>query len=278
MIIQPVIDDSGNGESPVFVLAGFVLSVYMWIVFADQWRSILDATRKIEYFKMKEAEHLCGQFKGFSVRQRDDKVKALTSLIMDHKPLALRHVTPQEAYERNFKGRFAKKTDYPYFLSYYGVIGTLLRYQIENGWHLDDTSDFVFDEQGSESDFVQSGWSTAVDLLDEEWKPLIGARPDHRDDKLFLPLQAADLFAWHIRRSYWEQYRGSNFDDPNWKRLKSLPCAKEEWDEERLGRFSDRLRASGFVFEYDLKTKKQRKIHKKILLEKIEQEKVKRGG
>jgi Protein of unknown function (DUF3800) len=270
VILQPAIDDSGKGERPVFVLAGFVMSAYMWIVFADQWRPLLDAFPKINYFKMKEAEHLSGQFEGFSVSQRDDKVRALTSLIMDHKPLAVSHVVPHEAYERCFKRKFAKKADYPYFISYYGIIGTLLRYQVSNEWHLKDRSDFIFDEQGKESDYVQSGWSAAVDFLPEEWKPLIGARPDHRDDKLFLPLQAADLFAWHIRRSYWEKDHGSNFDDLNWKRLNSLKCAKEEWDEERLAGFTERLRASGLVFEYDLKTKKERKRYKKILREKLE--------
>jgi hypothetical protein len=42
MVLQAVIDDSGKGVDPVFVLAGFVLSAFKWSVFADQWKSILD--------------------------------------------------------------------------------------------------------------------------------------------------------------------------------------------------------------------------------------------
>jgi len=266
VVLQPVIDDSGRGEQPVFVLAGFVMSVYMWTVFADQWRAILDAPPKIEYFKMKEATHCFEQFEGFSIPQRDAKVRMLTSLIVDHKPLAVRHVVPLEAYERCFKKKFSKKANYPYFLSYYGVIGTLLRYQVLNEWHLNDKSDFVFDEQGTESDFIQGNWTAAEKKLPEEYKKLIGARPDHRNDKKFLPLQAADLFAWHVRRSYAER----EFSDHNWEHLSSLECAEDEWDEERLRTFAERLRASGLVFEYELKTRKERKNHKKLLRERFQ--------
>ncbi len=270
MVLQPVIDDSGKGEKPVFVLAGFVLSLYMWTVFADQWKTILDAHPQIEYFKMKEAANFNGQFANFSTNQRDMKVEKLVSLIMDHKPLALRHVTQQEAYERTFKEKFAKKVDYPYFLSYYGLIGTLLKYQIENEWHRNDISDFIFDEQGSESDWVQKAWSFAVKALPEGFGSLIGEKPRHRNDRTFLPLQAADLFAWHVRRCYAEQSRGKEFSDPNWKRLCSLKCAKDEWDKERLEKLAHRLRASGLVFEYDLKNPKQRKIYRNILRNKAD--------
>jgi len=74
LILQAAIDDSGKGGKPVFVLAGFVLNVYKWIVFADQWKAILDIPPKIEYFKMNEALQYTGQFTNFSTTMRDERV------------------------------------------------------------------------------------------------------------------------------------------------------------------------------------------------------------
>lgn len=269
--LQAVIDDSGKGINPVFVLAGFVLSAYQWTVFSDHWQAILDASPKIAYFKMQEAAGCRGQFARFSVQQRDKKVEALVRLIVDYRPLALKDVMPNEAYERVFRGKLAKSLDYPYFIPYHEIMGTLWRYQYNNDWHVDEKIDFIFDEQGKESDLSQRIWSFTASDVPAAVKEFVGAKPVHRDEKAFLPLQAADLYAWQIRRFYEVKSGGNEYNDPAWKALSTLECAQNEWTEERLRKIYDGVRAMGLIFEHDITSRKELKLHKRVLAEKIRQ-------
>jgi hypothetical protein len=265
VVLQAVIDDSGKSEKPVFVLAGFVLSVDEWTAFADQWQNILDGPPKLEYFKMSEAHYFTKQFARFSRRARDERLQQFVSLIMHYSPLAIREVIYHEIYQRLFKGQIAKGTDYPYFLCVNNIIGTMLRYQYNNDWHINDKVDFIFDEQGKESDAIQRVWRYGMRILPPVLKPLVGNRPAHRDEKTFLPLQAADLFAWQSRRFYYEKAAGKDYNDPTWQALSTLECAEDEWTEQRLKKIVDGVKASGLVFEYDVSSPKARKAYKKEL-------------
>jgi Protein of unknown function (DUF3800) len=265
VILQAAVDDSGKGVKPVFVLAGFILSAYQWSVFADHWQAILDAPPKIDYFKMKEAWHCHDEFARFSTTERDAKVKKFVSLIMDYRPLAIKEVVEHELYERVFKGKLARGMDHPYHLCAQNIIGTVLRYQYNNDWHINDKVDFIFDEQGKESEMIQQTWRFGLKILPPVLKPLVGSRPMHKDEKTFLPLQAADLFAWQVRRFYEEKYRGKEYSDPSWIALSSLKCAEDEWSEERLKKIVNGVRSKGYLFEHDLKTKKERKAYKALI-------------
>jgi serine/threonine protein kinase len=87
--LQAAIDDSGRGQRPTFVFAGFVLSDEQWLPFVDEWKAVLDEHPKIEYFKMKEAHSRTGQFARLSATERDRKVQRLLSVILHNKPTAL---------------------------------------------------------------------------------------------------------------------------------------------------------------------------------------------
>lgn len=265
MVLQAVVDDSGRGGGPVFVLAGFVLSAEEWIGFSDQWKAVLDAAPRIDYFKMKEAMRCGGQFAGFSARQRDRKLQEAISLILTYKPLALRSVIPAEPYKRIFKHKISPAIDHPYFLSYFGVIGALIRHQITKGWFPTAQVDFIFDEQGKESAVVERAWSLALSLAPDSFRSLLGQRPIHRDDKKFVPLQAADLFAWHSRRLYSAQLGGSLYNDPVQSALSTLECAEDVWTEQRLDFILRGVRSQGKIHEYDMGSPKLRKRFKKIL-------------
>jgi hypothetical protein len=269
--LQAVIDDSGKGVKPVFVLAGFVLSAYRWSIVAELWQKILDAPPKIAYFKMSEASSFSGEFSRFSTERRDKKVGEFVRVITDYRPLVLIDVMPHEAYERVFKGKIAKGLDYPYFLPYHEIMGTLWRYQYNHDWHPDEKVDFVFDEQGKESDLAQRIWVFTASDVPDVIKKFVGRRPIHRNEKTFLPLQAADLVAWHVRRFHEEKSRGTEYNDPTWKAMSSLERAENEWTEERLRKIYGGLREKGALFEYDIKSGKVLKRHKRLLEERISQ-------
>ena len=66
--------------------------------------------------------------------------------------------------------------------------------------------DFVFDKQDNVSKHVLLFWKYITSQQPVEWGQFISASPVFRDDKDVLPLQAADMLAWHTRRSYEETY------------------------------------------------------------------------
>ncbi len=57
--LRAFIDDSGSGgDSPWFVLAGYVGKVEAWDAFHEPWRKVLEVPPQLEYFKASEAESL----------------------------------------------------------------------------------------------------------------------------------------------------------------------------------------------------------------------------
>src|SRR5450830_1266831 len=77
LMLQSFIDDSGwDGQSPVFVLAGYVAQEKQWEDFSDAWQVILDLKqpKEIKYLKMSQAyqlRHRHSQFYGWSEAERD---------------------------------------------------------------------------------------------------------------------------------------------------------------------------------------------------------------
>jgi hypothetical protein len=60
--------------------------------------------------------------------------------------------------------------------------------------------ELIFDDQGLPGSKAASvnDWSTLS--LSDQYRKLLAGRPVHRSDKVVVPLQAADMLAWHIRR------------------------------------------------------------------------------
>jgi hypothetical protein len=81
MALQAFIDDSGRGQDPAFVLAGWIASPEKWAEFSDEWKRILHESPRIEFFKMHEAWCLKGQFSDWEISDRDQKVAPLYAVI-----------------------------------------------------------------------------------------------------------------------------------------------------------------------------------------------------
>ena len=81
--------------------------------------------------------------------------------------------------------------------------------------------DFIFDNRSEKKEII-SAWDETVEKTDDVIKGLIGATPRFENDREFLPLQAADLWAWWVREWYEEEEseapdRLRNFDVGSWK-------------------------------------------------------------
>jgi hypothetical protein len=86
----------------------------------------------------------------------------------------------------------------PYFTCFYSVILNLTKWHASMGLTL--PIDFVFDEQGVIGAEAVSWYEAIKSFQPPDIARLLGADPVFRDDKKILPLQAADLLAWHLRR------------------------------------------------------------------------------
>jgi hypothetical protein len=65
----------------------------------------------------------------------------------------------------------------------------------------DEVIDFIFDQQ-SQKNIILRAWDEYVETKQPGVRELYGGAPRFEDDKKFLPLQAADLWAWWIRKWY----------------------------------------------------------------------------
>ncbi len=88
-MMEAYADDSGTGDPPVFLLAGFVGRAERWAEFSERWIEALRGRPRLKYFKMKEAAALEGQFKGWSESDRDKRLATLVDIIKDYGFLAV---------------------------------------------------------------------------------------------------------------------------------------------------------------------------------------------
>ncbi len=276
IVLRAFIDDSGTGDAPVFVLAGFIASVNRWDEFWSAWKDrVLGGDPPIAYFKMREAHSRGsnGQFGRMSAAQRDARVTTCVSVIQQHGITPIRVVIPHAAYHDVFHRQVSKRLDNPYWLAFYGVMGNVVLGLDHIGNR--DIVDFVFDEPGTRGgEASQEEYRVVVDGFDAFLKNAppdmadrLAGRPSHKKDTAFPPLQAADLYAWHVRRFYYEREQGREYRDPVWWALSGIQGGLDvEFDKERLASMLQGMRArnaeAGMVFPYDLPPKYRKKALK----------------
>ena len=85
MALQAWFDESGKGQEPVYVLAGYVGKKTMWEDFADDWQTELDREPVMPYLHAKESR----LFKGLKPEARQARFLRFVSVIEKHKPTAI---------------------------------------------------------------------------------------------------------------------------------------------------------------------------------------------
>jgi hypothetical protein len=269
-VLQAVIDDSGRGQPPNLVLAGCILDTDSWSSFTDLWQAILDEPPTISYFKMKEANSRTGEFFGFSAEERDKKLWQFISALLLFDCHAVCVSVDTTSYAKHFRGRIGKAMDYPTFLASLEVVGMVMRSQSEGRIPKHAPVTYVFDDQGKEADMFLYLWSKAAPALPPSpfGKELMPLRPAFKEDKTFLPLQAADLLAWHYRYALIAEKEGVSFQNPFWDALQTIPCEKSELDDERLSKLISGIQQNaekeGWIFEPDL-PEKYRRLARRIM-------------
>lgn len=208
MALDVYIDDSGKDDPPVFVLAGFIAEAEAWATFTDGWIAELGRYPKIEYFKMKEAQALTGQFEGVSSLARDHKVGRLASICRKHLAGELACVVSHSDYAAKFSNKYAPRMDDPYILMMMGTY-TLAFHWLEREGRKGERVNFIFDRQLEKEAVVREMFAEFAKMPANDLEPIgLPPTPNFEDDKATPALQAADLLAWHIRRRFADRDNG----------------------------------------------------------------------
>jgi hypothetical protein len=189
------IDDSGQGgDSPHFVLGGYVAAEAEWSSFAAAWQAVLDLSPRLEYFKMYEAASLAGQFLGFSHHDRNQRLAKFIDVVVQHDLFEWSVSVADADYKELLLPTLPPELRSPYYFAFIGMVTALsARYRWSGSG---ETVDFVFDKQdGLERKALRLYGSFRRGV--PSWR--LG-RVAYLNDKEFSPLQAADLIAWQTRR------------------------------------------------------------------------------
>jgi hypothetical protein len=176
-------DDSADDDKGAYVLAG-------WLGTAENWESFSDDFEKAglpHSLHMKTVRRLSGR-----------RVRTLADLTLSRAAYRVDCVLHQGNYRNIIKGKIPLELDSPYFLLFYQVILSAARLADLVGW--DGTIDWIFDEQGKIGTAANNWYWWIKERARPNLKRRLGSTPIFRDDTKVLPLKAADLFAWQIRR------------------------------------------------------------------------------
>jgi hypothetical protein len=198
------IDES---KSSNLLMAGFISTVEKWADFSEAWKKELDRPPAIPFFHMKEVlREKGGIFDEVPMQDRIDKVKKLIAVVNDWADVDFSCWMKLESYNRILKPTLnawkkLKKFDQPYLWQF--VVGVLEGMSsLEIYGRKGNRIQFVFDQNETLFDNARKRYEELFSKLDAfaEARAIVDG-VDERDDKIVLPLQAADLLAWNINRA-----------------------------------------------------------------------------
>lgn len=249
-MLNAFVDDSGSDRrGPAYVLTGYASDVDSWSDFARDWKTALIAHPAIEYFKMSEAESRRWQFDGWERAAITAKIHTLIPIITRYAKYRVECIFWQEHYDSamnwflpeirkqvsplDFR-RIQKTFEDPYFLAFCLIMTDYAqRLEME---HSDEIVDFIFDSQGAVGKKAVEWWQRMNEIFPTVYyQKHLPNGPIHRDEKVFLPIQAADLLAWQTRRRLEElNIRKIEAKRPEYEMLEAVHLYPNRWNEERL--------------------------------------------
>jgi hypothetical protein len=209
---QAFMDESISGFADgEFVLAGHVAPAQQWAAFAREWEILLPSGTLAEdggyHFKMSEMA---------LTPERMERVQAFYRVIESHVTFsisfrmnladfqnALTRIE-QFALKFNFSIDLSDWTN-PYYFAFRSLIDNFhsRRQIMESDIPLTEVVDFYFDDR-TEKNIIYKVWDEYLAELEPEVQKFYGTTPRFENDRKFLPLQSADLWAWWVRRWYEE--------------------------------------------------------------------------
>jgi hypothetical protein len=204
LVLQAFVDYSYNPNG-VFVLAGYIASAEAWADFSKEWEAMLPFgtlnQRNRYHFKMAEMA---------MTDERMERVPAFFRIIENHilgyvsckidiselRNIRFRLQVPGTVIDWGMFGN-------PYLVAFRCLLDMFHLHRAKMQLLSNEKIDFYFDNQ-SEKGVIISMWDDYIARRPDETRQYYGATPRFEDDEEFLPLQAADFWAWWVRKWYAE--------------------------------------------------------------------------
>ena len=238
MTLQAYIDES-EGSGGTFVLGGFISTVEKWAKFTSEWEKLLRPFGVLKedspnyHFKYNEMarEGRRDRIPIFEAVAEGNAIMAVSCKInVNDLRSAIERIASPQARFLDF-GPYAD----PYFLTFRALMDTFHSRRVEFERFLDPHApvDFIFDEQKGRQEKIIAAWGDYIENREPEIRRVYGAAPIFRPDEIYLPLQAADLWAGKLREAYEKGTFLEIFAPFDEARVK-FPILTMEWDEDQL--------------------------------------------
>ena len=242
MVFQAYIDDSYTPDG-AFVLAGYVASAAAWAQFSKAWEELLPTLPRSARGKSGKP-----RFKMAEMQRFLDRIPPFYKVIEDHALLSVSCKLDMAALERAKQHIWSDNTTLvwgppsdPFWVAFSMLVTKFheIRYEyqsIVDRIPLDKKVDFYFDEHSGGATQMAMDWEDGyVNRAAPGIRALYGAMPRFESDECFMPLQAADFWAWWVREGYengtLSQYLSGDFG--HW-RGKAITAINMEIQEDQL--------------------------------------------
>ena len=268
MFLQSVTDDSlaQTGDRRLF-LAGYLNHARKWALFKDAWAEALKDPPAISYLKMVEAQNLRGEFRGWSREKRDAKLTSMARVIRHFDPISYQVSVSTLEFSELVRPYAPYGLKTPYFPCIFLAVSTVAQMASKGGlqYRTDDSIDFIFDEQNGVSTDIDQTFNYMARNLPRRARKIINGRPIFRSDATYLPLQAADMLAWHVRREHEDGL--PLFGQASAERIRGSTHLTNEIGADTLARWGKEFRQIQGVSLLQTKTEwqKYRKEHRRLL-------------
>lgn len=216
MELRAYIDDSGLSDSPTCSLAGWVGPTSHWTELAPRWAQALDWKPSLTAFKMAHAQSFKEEFEGWARETRDLRVKYLMTLIREQKLIGIGSVLKRSDYDAVFSGKTAESFDFPFQILLYSLVTGAVKAFAPQGV---TSIEFVFDRQLGQEQRIRQEWAKLRNAAPPQLRAMLATEVRFADDKVETGLQAADLYAWWVRRWALFYIDGAQPPDPPWGTL-----------------------------------------------------------
>lgn len=200
--LQAYIDDSQTDDE-VLVFAGYIARFEQWEEFSIEWQRLLDGPPIWKRFKMSEIalsrDPARWERAGAFYRVAEEHAEAFVAVAIELKALERAANDSGLAEATRRAGMPDGRLSDPYMIAHRAIVDGTMQYQKSLDLH--DPIDFIFDEYKHKRR-VRIGWETFVDTRSDGLRGLLGKEPRFENDEKFLPLQAADMIAWHAREHW----------------------------------------------------------------------------
>ena len=198
-------DDSGSDPQSdgVFVLAGYLMPEPWWEDFAEKWYAQLQRDYRIGYCRMADAHAGEGEFAGMDSIFRQRKVKDLALVVRECSPLAISAQMSWKDYSVAVTGKVPGILENPYAVLFFDLLSGVshlqaMVYKVTKSHY--PPIEFVFDVQNEAEAKCAEWYRELRKIVPEPHRSIIANTPSFKDDRNLVPLQAADMLAWHLRR------------------------------------------------------------------------------